>query len=126
MRYASRTTREPKPPASKKSVLQKPVDDEAPLAAVATALEQDHRRGDRQRHAATLHQRLATLTPRERDVMALVMTGLRNKAIAWALETSEKTRKAHRAHLKAKMPAMSLAVLVRMAPIGGRGAPQPA
>jgi RNA polymerase sigma factor (sigma-70 family) len=103
--------------------LEKPVDDEALLAAVATALEQDHRRRDRQRHAAAVHQRFATLTPREREVMALVITGMRNKEIAFALGTSEKTIKAHRARLKEKMQALSLADLIRMAAIVGMGAP---
>jgi RNA polymerase sigma factor (sigma-70 family) len=103
--------------------LQKPVDDDALLAAVATALEQDHRRRDRQRSQAAVHQRFATLTPRERDVMALVITGLRNKEIAFALGTSEKTIKAHRARLKEKMQAQSLADLVRIAAIIGMGEP---
>ena len=103
--------------------LEKPVDDEALLAAVATALEQDHRRRDRQRHATALQQRFATLTPREREVMALVITGMLNKEIAFALGTSEKTIKAHRARLKEKMQALSLADLIRMAAIVGMGAP---
>jgi RNA polymerase sigma factor (sigma-70 family) len=103
--------------------LQKPVDDDALLAAVATALEQDQRWWDRQRSQAAVHQRFATLTPRERDVMALVITGLRNKEIACALGTSEKTIKAHRARLKEKMQAQSLADLVRLAAIIGMGEP---
>jgi RNA polymerase sigma factor (sigma-70 family) len=103
--------------------LQKPVDDDALLAAVATALEQDHRLRDRQRSHAALHQRFATLTPREREVMALMITGLLNKEIACALGTSEKTIKVHRARLKEKMQALSLAELVRMAAIIGMGEP---
>jgi FixJ family two-component response regulator len=94
--------------------LQKPIDDEALLAAIATALEQDARTRDRQRHHAELQQRVATLTPRERDVLGLVTTGLRNKEIASALGTSEKTIKAHRAHIMRKMQALSIAALVRM------------
>src|SRR5262249_48147761 len=78
--------------------LQKPVDDEALLAAIATALEQDARTRDSQRHHAEVHERVATLTPRERDVLHLVITGLMNKEIAAALGTSDKTIKAHRAH----------------------------
>ena len=65
--------------------LQKPVDDEALLAAIATALEQDARTRDRQRHHVELHQRVATLIPRERDILGLVTTGLLNKEIASAL-----------------------------------------
>jgi FixJ family two-component response regulator len=106
--------------------LQKPVDDEALLAAVATALEQDQRLRERQRSHTAVHQRFATLTPREREVMALVITGLLNKEMASALGTSEKTIKAHRARLKAKMQALSLADLVRMAAIVGLGEPQSA
>jgi FixJ family two-component response regulator len=94
--------------------LQKPVDDEALLAAISTALEQDSRTRASQRHHAVLHQRVATLTPRERDVMALVTTGLLNKEIAYALGTTEKTIKAHRAHVMQKMRAASVAELVRM------------
>jgi FixJ family two-component response regulator len=94
--------------------LQKPVDDEALLAAIATALEQDARTRARQRHLATLQQRAATLTPRERDVLGLVTAGLLNKEIAHALGTVEKTIKAHRANLMRKMQAGSIAELVRM------------
>jgi FixJ family two-component response regulator len=94
--------------------LQKPVDDEALLAAIATALEQDARTRARQRHLATLQQRAATLTPREWDVLGLVTAGLLNKEIAHALGTVEKTIKAHRANLMRKMQAGSIAELVRM------------
>jgi FixJ family two-component response regulator len=94
--------------------LQKPVDDEDLLVAISTALEQDHRTRDSQRHHAVLQQRVATLTPRERDVMALVTTGLLNKEIAYTLGTTEKTIKAHRAHIMQKMQAGSIAELVRM------------
>jgi FixJ family two-component response regulator len=94
--------------------LQKPVDDEHLLAAISTALEQDCRNRDSQRQYAVLHQRVATLTPRERGVMALVTTGLLNKEIAYTLGTTEKTIKAHRAHVMQKMQAASIAELVRM------------
>lgn len=77
-----------------------------------------------QRYHAALPQRVATLTPRERAVMAWVITGLRNKEIA--LGTSEKTIKAHRARIKEKMQALSLAEFVRMTAIVGMGAPQSA
>jgi RNA polymerase sigma factor (sigma-70 family) len=106
--------------------LQKPVDDEDLLAAIATALEQDSRTRDSQRQLAELQKRVATLTPRERDVMGLVTAGLLNKEIAYALGTSEKTIRAHRAHIKEKMQAMSLAELVRMAAMVGMGEPQSA
>jgi len=106
--------------------LQKPVDAEALLAAIATALAQDARTRDRQCHHEELCQRVATLTPRERDVLGLVTTGLLNKEVASALGTSEKTIKAHRAHVMQKMQARSLAALVRMVAMVETGAPQTA
>jgi FixJ family two-component response regulator len=66
---------------------------------------------------------VATLTPREREVMALVITGLLNKEIAYALGTGEKTIKAHRARVMQKMQATSVAELVRMAALVEMGAP---
>jgi FixJ family two-component response regulator len=104
----------PSPQGGAIDFLQKPVDDETLLAAIATALEHDARTRDCQRQLAELQKRVATLTPRERDVMALVTTGLLNKAIASTLGTVEKTIKAHRANLMRKMQAESLAELVRI------------
>ena len=94
--------------------LQKPVDEDALLAAVAAALEQDNRLRDRQQHHTELRQRCATLTPREREVMGLITSGLLNKEIAYVLGTTEKTIKAHRYNIKQKMQAGSVAQLVRM------------
>jgi FixJ family two-component response regulator len=102
--------------------LQKPVDDEALLAAIAAALEQDARTRDNQRHHGEVHERVATLTPREREVMGLVITGLLNKEIAYTLSVTEKTVKAHRARVMEKMQAGSVAELVRMALTVGMGA----
>ena len=106
--------------------LQKPVDDEDLLTAISTALEQDYRTRDSQRQRAELHQRVTTLTPRERDVMGLITTGLLNKEIAYALGTSEKTIKAHRARVMQKMQATSVAELVRMATMLEMCEPHPA
>jgi FixJ family two-component response regulator len=106
--------------------LLKPVDDEALLGAISLALAQDYRTRASQRRWAELRQRVATLTPREREVMALVSTGLLNKEIAYALGTGEKTIKAHRARVMQKMQATSVADLVRMAALVEMGEPHAA
>lgn len=94
--------------------LTKPVDDSSLIAAVRRALEQDFAgRGERGEIAA-LRQRLATLTPREREVLGHVVAGRRNKQIAAVLGTTEKTVKVHRARLMEKMQVESLADLVRI------------
>jgi FixJ family two-component response regulator len=95
--------------------LQKPVEEPTLLEAIAQALAQDQGTHETRALYAGLAQRAATLTPREREVMALVVTGLLNKQIAAALGTSEKTIKIHRAQVMRKMQAASLAALVRMA-----------
>jgi FixJ family two-component response regulator len=95
--------------------LQKPVEESILLAAIAQALAQDQGTYETRVRYAALAQRAATLTPREREVMAWVVTGRLNKQIAAALGTSEKTIKIHRAQAMQKMQAESLAALVRMA-----------
>lgn len=104
--------------------LTKPVQDTDLLRAIEQAL--DRARRDRAEWAerASVRQRLGNLTPREREVMALVVAGRRNKEIAHELGTSEKTIKVHRARVMAKMDARSLAGLVRLA--GRVGFPQDA
>lgn len=104
--------------------LLKPVEEQALLEAVVRALEQDRGTRDAQRHHAALVRRVTTLTPREREVMALVVTGLLNKQIAAALGASEKTIKVHRGRVMQKMHAISVADLVRMADTVGMGAGQ--
>jgi RNA polymerase sigma factor (sigma-70 family) len=101
--------------------LQKPCNDQDLLEAIDTALTQDHHAHQAQRQRAKLQQRVATLTPRERDVFAQVITGKLNKQIAAVLGTSEKTVKVHRARVMQKMHAPSLAELVRMADTVGIG-----
>ena len=85
------------------------------ISAVRDALEQDRTGLKRRSAVLELRDRLASLTPREHQVMLLVVTGLLNKQIAGELGTTELTIKAHRAKVMRKMRAPSLADLVRMA-----------
>ena len=95
--------------------LEKPVSDEALLVAVERGLEQDRERRIQRAERAQLQERLGTLTPRERDVFGLIVTGLINKQVGARLGTTEKTVKVHRSRVMQKMGAHSLAELVRMA-----------
>jgi len=98
-------------------VLPKPFGDDQLLAAVAIALEADRRRIAEAREMLSLRTAYDGLTPREREVMALVATGLMNKQVAGRLNLSEITVKIHRGNVMRKMEAQSLADLVRMAEI---------
>jgi FixJ family two-component response regulator len=94
--------------------LTKPFQKEEMFAAIRHAFEIDSARRSQQSELAPLQSRLATLTPREREVMDLVTTGALNKQIAAALNLSEITVKLHRRHVLEKMQAESLADLVKM------------
>ncbi|MDF0488185.1 response regulator [Sphingomonas sp. H39-1-10] len=95
--------------------LPKPFSDEQMLAAVETAIAADRARRAAAAGDASLRDAYARLTPREREVMALVVTGLMNKQVAARLDLSEITVKIHRGNVMRKMAAQSLADLVRMA-----------
>ncbi len=95
--------------------LTKPFRDQDLLDAIQQALERDHKAREQRAEVEQLRARYRLLTPREREVMALVVTGLLNKQIAGELGTSEASVKVHRQHVMEKMQAGSLAVLVRMA-----------
>jgi FixJ family two-component response regulator len=94
--------------------LPKPVKDKLLLKAIDQALERNARERAVHEEIDDIRRRLETLTPREREVLQLVVTGMLNKQIAYQLGTVEKTVKVHRARAMEKMEARSLAELVRL------------
>lgn len=97
--------------------LEKPVDDQALLSSITRGVDLSRRRRAEQSQRIELEERQSSLTFREREVFALITTGLLNKQVAAELGTTERTIKAHRASVMSKMGAGSLADLVRMAEI---------
>jgi len=94
--------------------LPKPFRDQDLLDAIQVALERDRARRERGAEIAVLQQRYESLTPREREVVAMVVAGMLNKQIAAELGTAENTVKVHRSRAMEKMQAQSLADLVKM------------
>jgi FixJ family two-component response regulator len=92
--------------------LTKPVQADALFTAIRTALARDAETRARAQTIVTLQRRFTTLTPREREVMAEVVTGLLNKQIAARLGAAEKTIKVHRGRVMQKMGVRSVAELV--------------
>jgi FixJ family two-component response regulator len=95
--------------------LTKPFRDQDLLDSIYQALERDRRRRLRDVEIAQLSEKFASLTPREKEVLPLAVSGLLNKQIASTLGTTEGTVKVHRSQILRKMGASSFAELVRMA-----------
>ena len=93
--------------------LTKPCDEQTLVAAVRAAVEKDRAARETQAERESIDARIATLTPREREVLNRVVAGRLNKQIAAELGTAEKTVKVHRARMMRKMQFDSLAELVR-------------
>ena len=100
-------------------VLEKPVRPEPLLEAIATGLACARQLFDSRRRLAEVANRFEDLTRREREVFALVTSGLQNKEVAGDLRIAVRTVKVHRARVMQKMQAPSLAHLVRMADLVG-------
>jgi FixJ family two-component response regulator len=99
--------------------LTKPVNDEELLSAIERAVARASAARREEDRIREVRERIKTLTPREAEVFALVVTGMLNKQIAFDLGVSEKMVKVHRGRVMEKMRAGSLAELVRLADEGG-------
>ena len=104
--------------------LTKPVKKDQLIAAIERALARDAREREARAKARALHTRFDVLTPREREVLLHILGGQLNKQVAADLGTSERTIKAHRANLMAKLQVQSVAELARLAQQAGFGSNQ--
>jgi len=105
--------------------LTKPFKDQDILDAVVEAMERDAARRRQSAQSEAIASLAGSLTPREREVMEAVVTGLMNKQIAYKLGISEVTVKLHRGNVMRKMEVRSVADLVRKAEVLGEGVPPP-
>jgi two-component system, LuxR family, response regulator FixJ len=103
--------------------LEKPFDDEEMLAAIRAALARRNAHGRQDAERSEVHEKLATLSSRERQVLDGLVAGLPNKSIAYDLKISPRTVEIYRANTMTKMGARSLSELVRMALIAGLTSP---
>ena len=94
--------------------LIKPFRDQDLLDAIHLALEKDRGRRQQEAELTALRERFELLSPREREVVGMVVSGMLNKQIAAQIGTSENTVKVHRSHAMEKMQANSLADLIKM------------
>ena len=94
--------------------LTKPFHDQDLLDAIQLALERDRGRRQQEAELTVLQKRFESLSPREREVVAMVVSGMLNKQIATQIGTAENTVKIHRSRAMEKMQANSLADLVKM------------
>ncbi|GIX22549.1 MAG: DNA-binding response regulator [Gammaproteobacteria bacterium] len=99
--------------------IQKPFREQALLDCINRALETDARRRAERAEIDAIRARIASLTPRERQVMELIVQGKANKVIAFDLGLSQRTVEIHRAHVMEKMQTRSLAELVRQVMLAG-------
>lgn len=94
--------------------IEKPFNDQVLLDSIHRAIEQDAQRRGRAMKLAEIENRLERLTPREREILNQVVSGKRNKTIAFDLDISPSTVEAHRSKVMEKMQARSLSDLMRM------------